>query len=60
MTLDELKTFREQVFSMGVDGPWCENVGMLKKWVEGFEECQDRVLSMVDRMIENEEAQREE
>lgn len=53
MTTEELKKFIDEVWSMAVEPPWCENVEALKKWVEGFETCQGRVIAMIDSKIKN-------
>ena len=48
MTIEELKKFKNEVLSMAVEPPWCENVETLKKWVEGFETCQCQIIEMID------------
>ena len=58
MTIEELKKFRNEVFSMAVEPPWCENVDILKKWVEGFETCQGQIIAIIDSKIKNLDQQR--
>ena len=53
MTIEELKKIRNEVLSMAVEPPWCENVEALKKWVEGFETCQGYILAIIDSKIKN-------
>ena len=53
MTMEELKNFIDEVMSMAVEPPWCENVVALKKWVEGFETCQGQIIAMIDSKIKN-------
>ena len=53
MIIEELKKFRDEVLSMAVKPPWCENVETLKKWVEGFETCQGQIIAMIDSKIKN-------
>jgi len=53
MTIEELKKFRNEVLSMAVEPPWCENVETLKKWIEGFEICQGQIIAMIDSKIKN-------
>ncbi len=53
MTTEELKKFRNEVLSMAIEPPWCENVETLKRWVEGFETCQGQIIAMIDFQIKN-------
>ncbi len=53
MTAEELKKFKDEIWSMAVEPPWCENVETLRKWVEGFETCQGQVIAMIDSKIKH-------
>ena len=53
MTVEELKGFEDEVWSIAVQPPWCENVEALKKWVEGFETCQSRIIAIIDSKIKH-------
>lgn len=57
MTTEELKKFRNEVLSIAVEAPWCENVETLKKWVDGFETCQGWIIAMIDSKIKNADQQ---
>lgn len=47
MTLEEVKEIKDFVRSMSLEPPWCENVEQLKKWTEGFEQCQYQVIQFI-------------
>ena len=51
MTTEKLKELRTSVSEMSVQPPWCESIDGLKKRTEGFEECQNDVLAMIDGLI---------
>ena len=53
MSTEKLKELRTSISEMSVQPPWCENIEILKKWTEGFEECQNNVLAMVDDLIKD-------
>lgn len=53
MPTEELKKFRNEVLSIAVEPPWCENIEILKKWIEGFETCQGQIIAMIDSKIKN-------
>ena len=50
MTDEELEGIITKVYAIAVDPPWCENVCVLKKWVEGFEACQSYVAALIDAL----------
>ena len=52
-TIDLLTKMKEKVISMPVNPSYCGNVDELKKFVEGFEDCQAQVLRLIDSTIEN-------
>lgn len=58
MTIEELEKFKDEVWSMAIEPPWCENIETLKKWVEGFERCQGQITAMIDSKIKNVDQQR--
>ena len=51
MSTEKLKELRTSISEMPLQPPWCESLGSLKKWTEGFEECQNDVLAMIDGLI---------
>lgn len=51
MSTEKLKELRTSILNMSVQPPWCECLDVLKKWTEGFEECQINVLFLVDNLI---------
>lgn len=51
MSTEKLKELRTSISEMSVQPPYCENLESLKKWTDGFEECQINVLLMVDNLI---------
>lgn len=53
MSTEKLKELRTSISEMSVQPPWCESLENLKKWTEGFEECQNNVLAMVDDLIKD-------
>lgn len=53
MSTEKLKELRISISEMSVQPPWCESLEILKKWTEGFEECQHEVLVMVDNLIKD-------
>lgn len=53
MSIEELKNLRNEVLSMAVEPPWCENMEILHKWIEGFETCQGQIIAMIDSKIKN-------
>lgn len=58
MTLDELKELREQILDVALEPPWCKNVEMLKKWVEGYEQAKTNILMLIDGKIKSIDAQK--
>lgn len=57
MTIEAVKKLREEISSMPVEPPWCENTEHLKKWVEGYEYCLDSALRFIDSAIKNDDPQ---
>lgn len=57
MTVEVLKKLRENISTMPIEPPWCENAEMLKKWIEGYEYCQYSALRFIDLAIKNDEPQ---
>ena len=53
MSTEKLKELRTSISEMSVQPPCCESLEILKKWTEGFEECQNNVLAMVDGLIKD-------
>ena len=51
MSTEKLKELRTSILEMSVQPPYCESLENLKKWTDGFEECQTYVLLMVDNLI---------
>ena len=52
MTNKELLTeVRKVVQSMAVEPPWCENIDLLRKWIEGYETCQQCIILAIESMI---------
>lgn len=48
MTSEEANELINSVRSMAIEPPWCENVEQLKKWTEGFEECQYYLIRLIE------------
>jgi len=46
--MKELQRLKEFVQLMAIEPPYCENVGLLKKWIEGFEACQSAIIYKID------------
>ena len=45
----ELQMLKDFILSMmAIEPPYCENVGLLKKWIEGFEACQSSIIYKID------------
>ena len=53
MTIEELNKFRDEIWSMAVKPPWCENVVALKRWIEGFDACLGQIIAIIDSKIKN-------
>lgn len=52
MTEKELLTeVKKRVQSMAVEPPWCANMNLLRKWIEGFETCQQYAIYAIESMI---------
>lgn len=59
MTSEESEELITSVRSMAIDPPWCENIELLKKWTEGFEECQRSIIALIDNKRMNEQFRKE-
>lgn len=54
MTKEELKQLIEETFSIAIEPPYCENIFYLKKWIEGYEACQNQIVdSLFNTMLKN-------
>lgn len=53
MEVEVLKKLKEDISSMPIEPPWCENLELLKKWIEGYEYCRYSTLRFVDAAIDD-------